>query len=507
MRLLILLLLWSGLFAQPILLDGHFEDWKEIDNLYLDTEGDGLAGLDLLSVSISSDSARVFFFLEFAEELAILKNNELTLYFDTDNDTATGLSIGGLGAEMAWNFGRKEGAHFSGGDSTRITHGDIGLITLPTITSRYIEIAVDRSDLPPGSDLSEPIHSFTFLLVDEQDPQGDRLPDTDGGLYVELSADGGIPWETCPLARFADTDIRIMSQNVLHDGLYNEERSPAHARILRALDPDIVALQEMWQTSNQATIAYLDSIMPLPGDQGWYSTEMEGHVVTASRFPIMGNWTLWGHSGSRIMALLVQIDADHQVLVMNCHWSCCGADENRQLQADTTIAFLRDAFSAGGQIDLSPNTPVVILGDMNLVGDSQQLTTLLTGDIQNEVEFGPDYPPDWDGSDLRDLCPVHLSERVAFSWQNEGEGYSPGRLDYIVYTDHVTEVRNNFILNTRTMTDEQLSANGLLRTDSKVASDHLALVADFSILPDPEPVEERGLKGFFKGIFRKTRPD
>jgi hypothetical protein len=143
---------------------------------------------------------------------------------------------------------------------------------------------------------------------------------------------------------------------------------------------------------------------------------------------------------------------------------------------------------------------------MNLVGESQQLATLLTGDIQNEDKFGADFAPDWDGTTLMDLYPVHVSEGVAFSWQNNGEGYSPGRLDYIVYTDFVIRAKNNFILNTRTMSEEQLEANGLLRSDSKVASDHLALVVDFSFDMDPKNDQElipekKGLWQSIKEIF------
>ncbi len=95
-----------------------------------------------------------------------------------------------------------------------------------------------------------------------------------------------------------------------------------------------------------------------------------------------------------------------------------------------------------------------------------------------------------------------MSERVAFSWQNNGEGYSPGRLDYVVYTDHVISVKNNFILNTRTMTDKQLEENGLQRADSKIASDHLAVVADFSFDMESTGIEDSKAeeKGWLESI-------
>lgn len=490
MRFLILFLLSSVLFGQAILVDGRFHDWHDIDTLAVDPVGDAGDGIDLISMSATSDTARLFIRLQATDEFSLSKMNTLVLYLDADNDENTGLQIDGIGAELRWVFGERHGAFFNGDDSIGISHGKIGLLTLPTITSNEFEIAINRKGVFPPISSPTDLGTFKFFIRDESLEDGDRFPDGSALLTYDFSNPQTEPWVYRPLGKNSPGDIRVVSQNALHDGIRNQDRAPAHSRILQAIQPDIVGFQEMWKTSNAATVAYLDSIMPLGDGHGWYSTPMEGHVVTASRYPILDNWTLWGRSGSRIMAVLVQVDESNQLLVMNSHWSCCGADKNRQLQADTTIAFLRDAYTEGGQIDLPENTPVVIFGDMNLVGDSQQLTTLLTGDIQNEDQFGSDFPPDWDGTDLTDLYPMHVSERVTFTWQNNGEGYNPGRLDYFVYSDHTIRVKNNYILNTRTMSDTQLQKNGLERSDSKVASDHLALVADFSFdLTGDEQIE------------------
>ncbi len=94
------------------------------------------------------------------------------------------------------------------------------------------------------------------------------------------------------------------------------------------------------------------------------------------------------------------------LLVINSHLKCCGGqtnDDKRQLEVDATIAFILDAKTPGGVIDLPTETPFVILGDLNLVGDRQQLITLLTGEIINTPIFGNGGPPDWDNTDLEDL--------------------------------------------------------------------------------------------------------
>ena len=55
--------------------------------------------------------------------------------------------------------------------------------------------------------------------------------------------------------------------------------------------------------------------------------------------------------------------------------------------------------TVGDDIDLPEGTPIVLSGDLNLVGESQVLKTLLTGDIQNEITFGKGGLLDWD-----DIC-------------------------------------------------------------------------------------------------------
>lgn len=486
---ILLILFCTLLSGQTIFLDGRFDDWENIQKLQNDPVDDGNGELDLLSVSVAADSARLFFRLELARELSLSSTNKLTLLIDTDNDPSTGYIFNDIGAELMWVFGEKQGAIFEAGDSFKITHSDIGLVTLPTVTSKEFEIGINRLHFLNDNEPAFPTDSFRFLFYDNMVINGDQLPDNNGSVLFVIPEYKTNPWKTISIVRRSDNDIRILSQNTLNDGMFNEVQEPAQRRIYQALKPDIIAFQEMWNSSNKSTVEYINSILPLPDDKTWYSTEMEGHVVTVSRFPILNSWSIWGNNGSRIMAVLIQVREtgdSNEILIINSHWSCCRANKWRQKQADATIAFLKDAYQPGGDIALKPFTPVVVIGDLNLVGDNQQLTTLITGDIQDEKEYGKDFAPDWDGTDMTDLLPMHTSERVAYTWRSDQEGWSPGRLDYNVYTDFVLEVQNHFIINTRTMTEDELLSNGLLRSDSENASDHLTLVADFKLIPVPK---------------------
>ena len=48
---------------------------------------------------------------------------------------------------------------------------------------------------------------------------------------------------------------------------------------------------------------------------------------------------------------------------------------------------------------------------MNLVGNDNQLLTLISGDISNELFFGNDFSPDWDSSDLKIAGAIRLDPR------------------------------------------------------------------------------------------------
>ncbi len=127
---------------------------------------------------------------------------------------------------------------------------------------------------------------------------------------------------------------------------------------------------------------------------------------------------------------------------------------------------------------IADDTPILIAGDLNLVGDRQPLETLLTGEIVHR-ELGDSTAPDWDGSPLADLQPLHTDLPMVFTWFRESRGaYSPGRLDFIVYSDSVLRATRGYVLFTQAMSDPSLAANGLERRDTCV-SDHLPVVGDF----------------------------
>ena len=90
-------------------------------------------------------------------------------------------------------------------------------------------------------------------------------------------------------------------------------------------------------------------------------------------------------------------------------------------------------------------------------------------------------------SDLKNANPSHNADGAEFyTWRNDNSGFQPGILDYVIYTDSVLDVGNQFVLNTVSMSSAERAATGLQAFDVTVDSggsnfDHLPLVVDFRL--------------------------
>ncbi len=264
--------------------------------------------------------------------------------------------------------------------------------------------------------------------------------------------------------------MRLVTYNVLFDGCF--ERPAPFRRILRALDPDVLSLQEIYNHSLEETRALIASILP---GATWY-TAGNGQGPIVSRYPIRDSGPMGG-AGRGSWALIKAPAGD--LLVINPHPPCCDDDAGRRREFDAIAAWVSDARASGR---LTHETPIVIAGDMNLVGESRQLRTLLTGAISDTATYGASAAPDGDGTALADAMPYHLTGREAYTWRGDDGAFAPGRLDYVVYSDSVLRLARSFVLWTPDLPEDYLAAAGLQREDTAVASDHLPVVADFSFV-------------------------
>lgn len=476
---LLLLFISSTIFSQNnLLFDGKFEDWDFTTPEYFDPDGDG-SGYDFKYFSVTNDEKFLYIRLKALPEFKLIENNNLVLYIDTDNKSTTGFSVNGIGADLVWRFGQRNGSIYTP-SFYNIYHGDISFAALPTVSAEEYEITIGRIAQLNGTPLfiSDTIH----IQFKDNSSNGDLMPDA-GDIFTYIF-DNNIQssFEDIEIIREDSAFLRVMNYNVLFDGITNPSKFSYYERILKAVKPDLICFNEVFNSSADAVKTTLNNILPLPGGDSWKTIKLDAGNVTASIYPFLGHWLVY--PGSRITASLIDLSSKYEknILLINCHFKCCGGsanDERRQKESDAIIKFILDAKSPAGIISLPDNTPIIILGDLNLVGDSQQLTTLLTGQIINTGEFGEGGLPDWDNSYLEDLYSYQTDLNAAFTWYDNSSSYSAGRLDFMIYTNSAIEIEKSFILRTEVMTDERLLQYGLNRFDTESASDHFPKTADF----------------------------
>lgn len=461
-----------------ILVDGIFDEWSNHPIIYSDATGDGgFLGVDFGQVQIYNDDQFIFFLLETGNEINLQDMNDISIYLDTDDNSNTGFSINGIGAELVYSFGDRSGLFYNINGSSEIYHNDIGLVTAPTVTSDKFEIAIKRDISISGIPLF-PSNNLKIVFKDNSSG-GDFLPLINEVITYTFSNDVLESLPNYSIQKRNDSDLRIISYNVLSDGLFDPGRLPSFTRLFQAMQPDIIGIQEVYSFSSTQVANQLESILPSSTGQEWYHAKAGPDCHAISRYPILESTVIQGSGNG---AFLIDVpDTEKDLLLIVAHPPCCANNVERQIEIDLLMNFLREAKAGNGPIPLEANAPIVIVGDMNLVGFKRQLETLLTGDIFDEFAFGPDFNPDWDGNNLLDCKPYVPGLPLSYTWYNEGSDFSPGKLDYIIYSGSNLILQNSYSLFTPSLSQDTLNTFNLLANDAVTASDHLPVVADFEI--------------------------
>jgi len=421
----------------------------------------------------------------------------VVIYLDADADIRTGRrsddeALAGLGVDLELVFspgeragGKRQGAKLfaidQAGGATELSTRAFDVIAAPTVAATWYEARISRT---PAA--TSPLPRAGLLSSGKV-----------RGVMAALDARGAIeawadPFEVdCPSvsrggARLADMalparpagSVRVVSYNVRHSSPLKD--APRFRRILEVLAPDVVLLQE-WEEGSGDQVAGWFTAM-LPDERPWNVVKAPGTmgegggVAIATRLPMVDVTT----------PLVVRnVDKDHRVRVVmarittsigdiaaaSVHLKCCGSagSPEDRLRASETTAINRELARLAGGHGGGPGGGfgggIVIGGDMNLVGSWGPIASLGAG-------------LDADQSDLEIARARVHGDGTLVTWRDASTPFTPGRLDYVLYSDARWVVRNAFVLDTTRMSDELLARLGLDGDDTQRASDHMPVVID-----------------------------
>ncbi len=438
-KIAMIALVWSTAAAlgalQPITIDGQFDDWTAADIVAVDPAGDADGIFDLTRLYARSNGPLVFlrFDTGIVRNLQSGSREEGTLVFrftnlrtnqelliDTRGRSVSHRNEAGELSEVGWYS-----ANYRSGPTYAHHEFELqaDLSVLGTLSGDSIRLAVSGSDA-----FDEPIELAISDPVDTSSP-----------VSIDMSR--------------ADTTIlRAASLNTLRNGIVDGSRSGALLRLLGSAKPDVVLLQEEYNTSAEDVQTRLES-----GLGGKWNVAKVRDTVVASRYPVRKLQSL----DDSYTAAIVETPTHGPALVFSVHPKCCGTigseeDERRIHQTRAMIETIRIARSRFGT-----DIPILLAGDWNMVGSRSPLD-LLT---------------DPTGPSMHHIDARHQGSREVYTWFAPDSAFAPGVLDLAAVDALSASASAGFLLDTRTVRPEDLRKHGL-HADDSAATDHLLMVID-----------------------------
>jgi endonuclease/exonuclease/phosphatase family metal-dependent hydrolase len=448
-------------------MDGIFTDWEGITTKVV--ESDNFPGLDILSLSISNDNENLFLKIEVADFFDLQDDEFISIVIDADNNANTGFPTNGLGSEIAYYFGNKN-SFINYPNTTFIgNHSDLQLISLPTITSNIFEISIKRSLSTVDGDMTM---GNTISISVFNGNSGDQIPNQSGGMQYMMESHPTFESDY-NILKTNPSFKRIMSWNMLFDAFLDPEREAIAKDVIAGLNPDIIAFQEVYGTPMSDIADFLNDALPNADGSSWQYAKTGPDVAVFTRDFLEASQEIDGNG-----IFLLYDDDNNPMIIYNVHLPCCDNDISRQQEIDHILSVIRDK---NVNFLYEDDTPIIITGDFNMVGLAQNLTSFLDGDVDNEMQYGMDFNPDWDGSSLEDANPYITGFPSNFTWSNDGSNYNPGKLDWMFYSGSVMNKQNAFVFNTKFLPEDELNSLNLTADATSIVSDHLPLIVDFSI--------------------------
>ena len=294
--------------------------------------------------------------------------------------------------------------------------------------------------------------------------------------------------------------IRVMTWNIYRDSVFPADgeqvdasaasRPAQFARVLQALQPDVLCLQQVTVGAARSA-ALVNSILPLPDGASWQAHGAEDTVIV-SRFRISARSEGHVENGDRRRGhSIALIDTPAASLYVVCaHFQSGDGGEDiamRRHQAQMIVSTVRESKEGRGPIALPPRTPFIMLGDFNAINARQFVDALEAAELVAKQAGMRRQGLDWDRSQVTDALPRHNGEgSQRYTWRDDLDRFPPGILDRVLYSDSVLTSVNEFVLDTTSMTYEQLVKARLrlidvMRDPQAGIHDHYPVVVDLAL--------------------------
>ncbi len=490
--------------------DGVLEEWGQVPAAVEDAnDASPNSAVDLGRIQSLDDPRFLHLTIEMGRPIsAQAARGTLYIALDTDGEASTGAERYGLaGTDLVVALSRvPDGAEFGQGAAVYplgadgaalppIAASTINLLVAPTHSAHTIEVRIGRGVVVPPNRtpiLTGPSTRVGVSFVDGEGEQ-DRIDPFAHGFETSAVYGPRIGWN-----QFMATDegaTRIVQWNVA-DGSFRNNPT-AFARVLAGLDPDIILLDEVYGDVSQRALDDFFRLAEFAETGSWQvvlgTSGGRQKSVVASRLPIRPEPSLLrlAHNPDSLDALagefpitafsrLLELERVRGLSVAGAWVTIEGSevlfvaldlqsrghdgsprDRLRELQASV----VRDAVAAAQLGSEGVARPVVLGGDLNLVGSRRPLDRIGRA---------------LDGTaDLQPVAALRFLDQSYATWRSAGGlDFTPGRLDFVLFPTSVYEVDRAFVFDAGDITDRLRASLGVRADDNKTTSDHLPVVVD-----------------------------
>lgn len=423
LRVLTIVLATFG--AEPMALDGQFNDWQQTAISARDPAGDATGAFDLRTVRVTSRGDQVFVWFDLTKTLNLQSGP------DSDGTLTLDITVQPSGKRITADLRSKVVTV----DGQQGRWNDIGLVSAPTYASDQFELRFAVSRIPNAKSISLNFSGSDSLVAP---------------VAIELTQPQPVAVDT-PTQSFIKPSgaFRVASLNVLRDGMFKEGQQASLARLFDAVDADIYCMQELYRSETQAVVEWFTRIDPLDNAKPW-NIHRQGNCAVLSQYPLQPIETNSDKSAAAVVHL-----PTGPVHVLSIHPICCGYAGSEQ-----DVLRIRHAQDVVKTIQ-SRDLPAVVVGDWNLVGSRTPLDI-----IETQTKLTPWLLRHFRGVDT-------------YTWYDESSSFGPGRLDLVAFDLERLKPVNGFVLNIRMLAEDELRQWGLQPSDA-FASDHMMLVTDFA---------------------------